>query len=114
MLVNNNSRVAGDITGNFFLSLLINKASESANVDVVATSHVCLYDVKECFNRSRNICLIDSCFFCDLIDYVCFGHGCIVYICLCTVLKIREGKFKRSLVKRKMNLLIITHMSYYY
>jgi len=110
MLIDDNGRIARNVTGNFFLSFLINEAAKPSNVDVMTTGHVRLNDIKKCFNGSRNICLIDTCFFCDLIDYVCFGHGGFVYRLYRALLKIRDGKFKRSLLKRKMNLLIITYM----
>lgn len=110
MLIDYDGRITRDVTGNLFLSLLIDETAETANVDVVAISHIRFHNVKKCFYGGRNICFVNSGFFCDLINYVCFGHGCIVYILLELLFNFRDGKFKRSLLKRKMNLLIITHM----
>jgi hypothetical protein len=91
MLIDHDGGIARNVAGNFFLSFLINETAKPANVNVVAASHVRFNDVKKCFNGSRNICFIDSCFFCDLIDYVCFGHGGIVYICIELFLKFRTA-----------------------
>lgn len=113
MLINDDGSVAGNISGNFLLALFINEAAEPTHINVMARSHVGFYDVKKSFNGGGNISFIDSGFLCNLIDNVCFGHGAKIYIVNkieISFRKIRGCKFKRSLFKRKMNLLIITQM----
>jgi hypothetical protein len=75
VLVNNNGRIARDVAGDFFLSLFIDKAAEPSHIDIVTSGHIALYYIKECFYRGRNICFIDTCFVCNLVDDVGFSHG---------------------------------------
>lgn len=75
MFVNNNSGVARNIAGNFFLSLLINKTSKTTNVNIMTAGHIGFNNVEKSLYGCGDICLVDPGFFCDLIDYVCFGHG---------------------------------------
>lgn len=74
VFINHNSRVAGDIAGNFFLSLLVDKATKSANVDILPAGHRSFYDTEEGFYGSGNIGLVNSGLFSDLVDNVCLGH----------------------------------------
>ena len=50
VLINHNSRVTGDIASNFFLSLLVDKASKSTDVDVLSTGHGSFYNTEESFH----------------------------------------------------------------
>ena len=75
MLIDNDSRIAGNVSGNFFLSLFIDETSESANINIMAARHGIFYNRKEGFYRGCNIGFIDAGLLCDLIDNVCFRHG---------------------------------------
>ena len=75
MFLNHNGSIARNIAGYFFLSFFIDEAAETANINIVTAGHVRFDNIEKCFYRCRNICLVDSGFVCDLIDYVCFGHG---------------------------------------
>lgn len=75
MLIDNDGRVAGNVTSDFLLTFLIDKTSETSDVNILPCGHIIFNNGEKCFNGSRNICFIDSGFFCDLIDYVCLGHG---------------------------------------
>lgn len=74
VLIDDDGRVARNVTGNLFLSLLVNEAAKSTHIYVMARSHVGFYNVEKCFYRCRNIGFIDSGLVCNLIDYVCLGH----------------------------------------
>ena len=75
MLIDNDRGIAGNVSGNFFLSLFIDETSESTNIDIMAAGHGIFYNGKEGFNRGSDICFIDAGLLCDLIDNVCFRHG---------------------------------------
>ncbi len=75
MLLNNDGGIAGNVAGNFFLSLFIDETSESAHIDIMASGHGVFYYGKEGFYRSGDICLIDASLVCNLINNVCFRHG---------------------------------------
>ena len=77
MLVNHQCSIPGNVPGNFFLALLINKASETADVNIVSIRHGIFYNTEKCFNRCCHISLVNSSLFCNLINYICFGHGAI-------------------------------------
>ena len=84
VLVNHNSRVTGDIAGNFFLSLFVDKASKSTDVDILSAGHRSFNNTEESFHRGGNIGLVNSGFFSDLVDNVCLGHvigflGCLFF-----------------------------------
>ena len=81
MLLNHNSCVARNVAGYFFLSFFIDEAAKAAHINIMATGHVRLNNIEKCLHGSGNICLVDSGFVCDLIDYVCFGHGGEVLVC---------------------------------
>jgi len=101
MLINHDGRIARNISGDFFLSFLIDKATETSNINIMAVGHVGLNNIEEGLDGSGHIGLVDSCFLRDLVDYVCFGHK-----------KLLKGrKVNGQLFKRKMNLLIITQMT---
>ena len=75
VLIDDDGGIAGDISGDFLLSLFINEASKSADVDILAAGHRSFDNAEECFYGRRNIGLINSGFFSDLGDNVCLGHG---------------------------------------
>ncbi len=75
MFINYDSRVPGNVAGNFFLSLLVDKTSESAHVNIMPAGHGILNDRKEGLYGCRYVGFVDSCLVCNLIDYVCFRHG---------------------------------------
>jgi len=70
MFVNYDGRVAGNIARDFLFSFFINKASETTHINVVAVTHIGLYNRKESLNRSGNVTLINSSLVCDLVDDV--------------------------------------------
>jgi hypothetical protein len=88
VLIDNQGSIARNIAGNLLLSLLIDKASESTNVDVVSVRHRTLYHAEKCFYGCCYISLVNSGLFSDLVNNICFGH-CIVIL----VKTFREGKF---------------------
>ena len=75
VLINDNGRVPGDVAGNFFLSILVNKTPKPANIDIMAAGHGVFNNGKEGFHGCSYIGFVDSCLVCNLIDYVCFRHG---------------------------------------
>lgn len=75
MLIDHDGRVAGDIPGDLFLSFLVDEASESPDIDILAAGHRGLDNTKECLYGSRNVGLVNSGLFSDLGDNVCLGHG---------------------------------------
>lgn len=101
MFIDHDGRVAGDVAGDFLFSFFIDETSEPTNVNVMAIRHVGFYNIEECFYRSGYIGFIDSCFLGNLVDYIGFSHK--------ELLKGR--KVNGQLFKRKMNLLIITHLA---
>ena len=101
MFLNHDSRVAGDVAGNFLLSFFVNETAEAPHINIMAVRHVGFYNIEEGLNGSGDIGFVDSCFLCDLVDNVCFGHK-----------KLLKGrKVNGQLFKRKMNLLIIMQMT---
>ena len=74
VLINHNGCVSRDIAGDLLLSLFVNKASKSTDVDILPAGHRGFYDTEEGFHRSGNIGLVNSGFFSDLVDNVCLGH----------------------------------------
>jgi hypothetical protein len=78
VFVYNQGSVTGNISRNFLLSFLIDKASEATNVNVVTIRHRTLYNAEKCFYGRCYISLIHSGFFSDLVNNICFGH-CIVF-----------------------------------
>ena len=75
VLINHNGGVTRDIPGNFLLSFLVDEASKSTDVDILAAGHGRFYNAEEGLYRSRNVGLVNSSFFSDLSDNVCLGHG---------------------------------------
>lgn len=75
MFVDDDGRISGNVTGNFFLTLFIDEASESTDINIMSIAHVGLHHGKECFYRCGNITFVYTSFLSDLIDDVCFGHG---------------------------------------
>ena len=78
VLIDHDGGVTRDIPGDFLLSFLVDEASKSADIDILAAGHRRFYNAEECLNRSRNIGLVNSSFFSDLSDNVCLGHGCFI------------------------------------
>ena len=74
MFVNYDGRIARDITGDFFLSLFVDEASKAANIYIVSSSHVALYNIEKGFYGCGNIRFVDTGFVSNLIDYVSFCH----------------------------------------
>lgn len=70
VLIYNNGRVARNISGNLLFSLLVDKTSEAAHINIVAVTHIALYYTEKCFNRCGNIALVYSGLVCNLIDNV--------------------------------------------
>jgi hypothetical protein len=79
VLINNQGGVARNVSGNLFLSFLVDETPKTTNVNVVSIRHRALYDAKECLNRCCYIRFVNSCLFCDFINNVCFGH-CVIFL----------------------------------
>jgi hypothetical protein len=75
VLIDHDGRVTGDIPGDLFLSFLVDEASKSPDIDILAAGHRGLDNTKECLYGSRNVSLVNSGLFSDLSDNVCLGHG---------------------------------------
>ena len=75
MLIDHDGGIAGNITGNFLLSFLIDEAAKTTHIDVVTVSHVGFYNIEEGLYGSSDIGFVNSGFLCDLINNVCFRHG---------------------------------------
>jgi hypothetical protein len=75
VLIDHDGSVTRDIPGDFLLSFLVDEASKSADVDILAAGHRRFYNAEKCLYRSRYIGLVNSGFFSDLSDNVCLGHG---------------------------------------
>ena len=75
MFIDNQGRVARDISGYLFLSLLINKASKTPDVDVIAIRHGGFHNAEEGFHRCSNISFVNSGLFSDFVNDVCFRHN---------------------------------------
>lgn len=69
--------IAGDIPGNFFLSLLIDKAAKTSDVDVIAIRHGGFHNAEEGFHRCSYISFVNSGLFSDFVNDVCFRHNVI-------------------------------------
>lgn len=67
--------VARDVSGNFFLSLLIDKATKTPNVDVIAIRHGGFHNAEEGFHRCSHISFVNSGLFSDFVNDVCFRHN---------------------------------------
>jgi hypothetical protein len=74
MLVYDQGCVAGNIPGNLFFPLFVNKATKTTDVNVVAVGHGVFDHAEKGLNRCRHICFVYSCFVGDFVDDVCFGH----------------------------------------
>ena len=98
VLIDHDCGVARDISGDFLLPLLIDKATESPDVDILAARHRRFDNAEERLYGGGHIGLVNSCLFSDLGDNVCLGHG----LFRLRVSKIQDGKFKRRMFKRKM------------
>jgi len=75
MLIDHDGRVAGDIPGDFLLSFLVDEASKSTDVDILAARHRRLYNAEKSFYGCGYIGLVNAGFFSDLSNNVCLGHG---------------------------------------
>jgi hypothetical protein len=75
VLIDNDGGVARNIARNLFLALLIDKATEAANINIMSTRHRVLYNGKKSFYGRRDISFVDAGFFRNLINNVCFRHG---------------------------------------
>jgi hypothetical protein len=74
VLVDYQGCVARDVSGNFLLSLFIDEAAKTADVNVLSVGHVGFDNTEECFYRCRHIGFINSGLFCDFVNYISFGH----------------------------------------
>jgi hypothetical protein len=79
VFIDDDCGIARDITRNFFLSLFIDKAAKSANINIMTARHGVLYDGEEGFNRRSDIGFVNARLVCNLVDNVCFRHvaGCL-------------------------------------
>ena len=75
MLIDNDGSIARNVARYFFLALLIDKATEASNIDIMSTRHRVLYNGKKSFYGRRDISFVDAGFFRNLIYNVCFRHG---------------------------------------
>lgn len=74
MLINDNGGIAGNVAGDLFLPLFIDKAAKSPDVNILSAGHRGFNNVKERFNGMRYIGFVYSGLFSYLCDYVCFCH----------------------------------------
>jgi len=63
MLIDNDGSVARNVARYFFLALLIDKATEAANIDIMSARHRVLYNGKKSFYGRRDISFVDAGFF---------------------------------------------------
>ena len=75
VFVDDDGSITRYVPGNLLLSLLINEASEAADVNVLTSRHVLLHNGKKSLNGRGNISFVNTCLFCDLINDICLGHG---------------------------------------
>jgi hypothetical protein len=75
VLIDHDGSVTRDIPGNLLLSFLVDKASKSTDIDILAAGHRGFYNAEERLYRGRNIGLVNSGLFSDLSNNVCLGHG---------------------------------------
>jgi hypothetical protein len=75
MFIDHNGRVTGDIPGDLLLPFLVDEASKSPDVDILAAGHRGLDNAEKGLYGSRNVGFVNSGFFSDLSDNVCLGHG---------------------------------------
>jgi hypothetical protein len=75
MLIDHDGSVAGDISGDFLLSFLVDEASKATDVDILSARHRRFNNTEECLHGCGNIGLVNSGLFSDLGNYVCLGHG---------------------------------------
>ena len=92
MLINDQCGVPRNVSRNFLFAFLVDKASETTDVDIVPVGHGTLDYAKECLNGSRYISFVNPSLFCDFVNNVCFGH-CIIFL-VELIENLREGKFK--------------------
>jgi len=62
MLVNDDSGVLRDITGDFLGSLLIDETTESSDINVLSFNHRILNHFEERFYSLGYVVLLDACF----------------------------------------------------
>lgn len=74
MFVNDNSSIFRDISTYFTCSFFIDKTSKTSDVDIFTAGHGAFDHVKKSFNGSVHVCLINTCFVSNLLNYFCFCH----------------------------------------
>ena len=74
MLVNHQSSVPGDVTGNFLFALLVDEPAKATDINIVAVCHGILHHTKKSLHRCGHISLIHSGLFGDFVYYICFSH----------------------------------------
>lgn len=74
MLIDDDRRVARDVTGDLFLTLLVDETSETPHINVMSVAHVRFHDGEESLNGVRYITFVNSGLVSDLVDDVGFGH----------------------------------------
>jgi len=102
MLINHDGRVTRNITGNFFLSFLIDETTKTSNINIMTVGHISLNNIEEGSTEAVTSDLSIPVFSEIWFDYVGLVHRNLRKV----------TKVNGQLFKRKMNLLIITKMTY--
>lgn len=92
MLINDQCRVPRNVSRDLLFALLVDKASETTDVNIIPVGHGTLNYAKECLNGRCYISFVNSSLFCDFVNNVCFGH-CVIFL-VELIENLREGKFK--------------------
>ena len=92
MLINYQGSVPRNVSRDFLFAFLVDKASETTDINIVPVGHGTLNYAKECLNGSCYISFVNSSLFCDFVNNVCFGH-CVIFL-VELIENLREGKFK--------------------
>jgi hypothetical protein len=79
VLVYYQGSIAGNIPGDLLLPLFVDKAAESADVNVISAGHGRFHNAKECFYGCGHISLVNSGLLSDFVDDICFGH-CVIFL----------------------------------
>ena len=74
MFFDHQSSIPGNVPGNLAFPFLVDKASETTYIDIIAIGHRILHNAKKRLHRCSHVSLIHSGLFCDFVDYICFSH----------------------------------------
>lgn len=74
MLINYNSCILRDVSGNFFCSFLIYKTSKPPHIYIVSVRKRVFNYAEECLHRNCYVGFVDTSLLSNLADYVCFSH----------------------------------------